>query len=309
MCDVFEIDVWEHSDFFAGSSCVFGVFDGLHVGHQLMIAEALATRPPEGRAIAITFDMDPDEVFAPDRLKKLFTNEERLRMLADSGVDAVAVLPFSPEFAALSPEAFLEHVFGGGVPAYVHVGVDFGFGRFGAGRVADMRAWGEPRGMTVVGHELFTMDGMPITATRIRKELAEGRVEHAARLLGRPYHLSGTVVRGRGSGSDFGFPTANLDVGRSFICVADGVYGCRVEVDGATYNAAVCIGIPPTFEGVAKQQVEVHLIDFAGDLYGREIRVDFIQYIRPNRVFTGIDELIATLHANVETIRETQPLS
>lgn len=308
MCETVRIDVWEQSGFFAGSSCVFGVFDGLHVGHQLMIGEALATRPAGGRAIAITFDVDPDEVFAPARLKKLFTNAERLQMLAESGVDAVAVLPFSPEFAALSPESFLEHVFGGGAPAYVHVGVDFGFGRYGAGHVEDMRAWGESRGMAVVGHELFTMDGLPITATRIRAELAEGHVEDAARLLGRPYHLSGTVVHGRGSGAGFGFPTANLDVGGSLICVADGVYGCRVDIDGQPCNAAVCIGIPPTFEGTARQQVEVHLIDFSGDLYGREIRVDFIQHIRPNRVFASIDELARTLEANVQTIRETQPL-
>ncbi|MBR3258576.1 MAG: riboflavin biosynthesis protein RibF [Eggerthellaceae bacterium] len=308
MAEIVTLDIAQGGDFFAGTSCVFGVFDGFHVGHQLMVAEALATKPEGERAIAITFDIDPDEVFAPNRLKKILTNEDRLAALAASGVDAVAVLPFSREFAALSPEAFLEAVFGEGAPAFVHVGVDFAFGRFGSGHVDDMRAWGEPRGMTVVGHELFRMDDGPITATRIRGLLAEGRVGEANRLLGRPYALSGNVVHGRGSGAVFGIPTANLDVRQTHICVGDGVYGCRAEVDGAPYNAAVCIGIPPTFEDEAKQQVEVHLIDFDGDLYGRDLRIEFLQFIRPNRVFSGIDELVATLRDNIATIRATQPL-
>ncbi|MBR2790395.1 MAG: riboflavin biosynthesis protein RibF [Eggerthellaceae bacterium] len=306
MAEIVTLDTARVGDFFAGTSCVFGVFDGFHVGHRLMVAEALATKPEGGRAVAITFDIDPDEVFAPTRLKKLLSNEERLAALAASGVDAVAVLPFSREFAAQTPEAFLESVFGEGTPAFVHVGADFAFGRFGAGHVEDLRAWGEPRGMTVVGHELFSMDGAPITATRIRNLLAKGCVAEANRLLGRPYALMGRVVHGRGSGTGFGIPTANLDVSQHCICVADGVYGCRTEIDGVTYNAAVCIGIPPTFEGRAKQQVEVHIIDFAGDLYGRELRIAFVQFIRPNRVFSGVEELVATLQDNIATIRATQ---
>ena len=307
MAEIVTLDMASVGDFFAGSSCVFGVFDGFHVGHQLMVGEALATRPEGGRVIAITMDIDPDEVFARGRLKKLLTNEERLEMLAASGVDAVAVLPFSPELAAMSPVDFLEAIFGEGAPAYMHVGVDFGFGRFGAGGVEDLRAWGEPRGMTVVGHELFRLDGCPITATRIRGLLADGRVDAAARLLGRPYHITGTVVHGRGSGAAFGIPTANLDVPPALLCTGEGVYGCRTVIDGRACNAAVCIGIPPTFEGRAKQQVEAHILDFDGDVYGRAITLEFVQFIRPNRVFASLDELIATLRDNIATIRDSQP--
>ena len=302
------LDIASVGAFFAGSSCVFGVFDGFHVGHQLMVKEALATRTPGGRAIAITFDVDPDEVFAPARLKKLTTNEERLRLLAASGVDAVAVLPFSREFAALTPVDFLDAVFGGGAPAFLHVGADFGFGRRGSGHVADLVAWGEPRGMNVVGHELFSFDGEPISATRIRNLLSKGHVARACALLGRMYALEGQVVHGRGSGTAFGIPTANLDIPQQLICVGDGVYGCRCIVGGRAYNAAVCVGIPPTFEGKAKQKVEVHLIDFAGDLYGEPLRVEFVQFIRMNRVFASTDELIATLRRNIAAIRQTQPL-
>ncbi|MBQ3385751.1 MAG: riboflavin biosynthesis protein RibF [Eggerthellaceae bacterium] len=308
MAEIVTLDIARVGDFFAGTSCVFGVFDGFHVGHQLMVAEALATRPEGGRAVAITFDIDPDEVFAPARLKKLLSNGDRLAALAASGVDDVAVLPFSREFAAQTPEAFLESVFGDGSPAFVHVGVDFAFGCFGSGHVDDLRVWGESRGMTVVGHELFSMDGGPITATRIRNLLLEGRIPEANRLLGRPYALSGKVVHGRGSGASFGIPTANLDVSQSSICVGEGVYGCRVDVDGTLYNAAVCIGIPPTFESLAKQQVEVHLLDFRGNLYDRELKVEFVRFIRPNRVFPSVDALVAELKANIAEIAATQPL-
>ena len=308
MAEIVHIDMSRPGELFAGSSCVFGVFDGFHVGHQLMVKEALATRTGGGRVLAITFDIDPDEVFAKGRLKKLLTNERRIEALASSGVDAVAVLPFSREFAALLPDDFLDAVFGQGAPAVIHVGVDFGFGRFGAGHVPELSAWAESHGMQVVGHELFRMDGEPITATRVRTLLATGDVHEASRLLGRPYEMSGVVAHGRGAGAAFGIPTANLEVTPQLLCVGDGVYGCRCVIDGATYNAAVCIGIPPTFEGVARQQVEAHVMDFDGDLYGRELTLEFVQYIRPNRVFSGTEELISTLQDNIATIRETQPL-
>ena len=308
MAEIVRIDITAPGEFFAGTSCVFGVFDGFHLGHRFMVDCALETKPEEGRAIAITMDIDPDEVFAPGRLKKLLTNDERLRMLAESGVDAVAVLPFTSELAALSPESFLETLFGGGAPSFLHVGEDFRFGCRGAGTVDDLTRWGEGRGMAVVGHPLFTLDGEAVTATRIRHLLAEGNVQAAGKLLGRSYAITGTVVRGRGSGRTFGIPTANLDVPQNLICVKDGVYGCRCAVEGRPFNAAVCMGIPPTFESRAKQPIEVHIIDFDGDIYGHALTIGFAQFIRENRVFASVDELIATLRENIAAIRATQPL-
>ncbi len=308
MAEIAYINPFEAGDFFSGTSCVFGVFDGFHRGHQFMVHQAQATATPGAPVVAITFDIDPDEVFAPTRIKKLMSNDMRIATLASSGVDKVAVLKFTQAFAAQLPEEFLENLFGGGVPATIHIGVDFGFGKYGKGNVSDMAAWGEPRGMHVIGHELFEAEGAPVTATRIRQLLSEGKVEPAAALLGRPYSAEGTVVHGRGSGTEFGIPTANVQLPDNQVCVAEGVYGATVEVDGVTYNAAVCIGIPPTFADAAKQQVEVHIIDFDGNLYGRRLQINFIQYIRPNRVFSGVDELVATLKDNIATIRATQPL-
>lgn len=185
------------------ASVAFGVFDGVHEGHRFIIGEAVNTAREEGRASAvITFDIDPDEVFAADRLKKLMTNEARIAKLAELDVDAVVVLPFSREFAAQSPEDFLDACFGGGVPeAHIHIGSDFHFGRKAAGNVESLRVWGAERGMEVHGHELLSEGGRPVTATRIRGLLSEGRAREAADLLGRPYELSGLVRPGPRRGS------------------------------------------------------------------------------------------------------------
>ena len=154
--------------FLAGASVAFGVFDGVHEGHRFIIGEAVASaREEAARSAVITFDIDPDEMFAPGGLKKLMTNEARIAKLAELDVDAVVVLPFSREFAAQAPADFLEVCFGGGVPRHIHIGSDFRFGNRAAGNVEDPRAWGAERGMEVHGHELVAERGVPVTSTRI----------------------------------------------------------------------------------------------------------------------------------------------
>ena len=235
------------------ASVAFGVFDGVHEGHRFIIGEAVNTAREEGRASAvITFDIDPDEVFAADRLKKLMTNEARIAKLAELDVDAVVVLPFSREFAAQSPEDFLNACFGGGVPSHIHIGSDFHFGRKASGNVESLRVWGAER-MEVHGHELVAEGGRPVTATRIRGLLSEGRAREAADLLGRPYELSGLVRPGRGEGRDFGFATAKLEVPPMLLAVGEGVYACYAVVNGARYKAAVNVGVPATFADTAKE--------------------------------------------------------
>lgn len=287
------------------ASVAFGVFDGVHEGHRFIIGEAVNTAREEGRPSAIiTFDIDPDEVFAADRLKKLMTNETRIAKLAELDADAVVVLPFSREFAAQSPEDFLNACFGGGVPSHIHIGSDFHFGRKAAGNVESLRAWGAERGMEVHGHELVAEGGRPVTATRIRGLLSEGRAREAADLLGRPYELSGIVRPGRGEGRDFGFATANLEVPPLLLAVGEGVYACYVIVNGARYKAAVNVGIPATFADTAKENIEVHILDFNEDIYGQDIEVEFIEWLRPMRTFESTDELIATVMGNIAWVRE-----
>ena len=170
----------------SGSSCAFGVFDGVHKGHRFLIDQARSSAAQNGGScVVLTFDIDPDELFHPDRLHKLLSNEERLGMLAGSGVDAVAVLRFDRDFAALEPSAFLRETFGGNLPACIHVGWDIRFGNKACGDLATLESWGRDNGVRVFGHELFEQGGAPITATRIRLLLEDGDIEGAKRLLGR----------------------------------------------------------------------------------------------------------------------------
>lgn len=298
-------DVAYDEAFLAGASVAFGVFDGVHEGHRFIIGEAANTaREGGGRSAVITFDIDPDEIFAAGRLKKLMTNEARIAKLAELDVDAVVVLPFSREFAAQSPEDFLDACFGAGVPAHIHIGSDFHFGRKAAGNVESLKRWGAARGMEVHGHELLAEGGVPVTATRIRGLLAEGNPRDAAELLGRPYTLTGIVRPGRGAGHDFGFATANLEVAPELLAIGEGVYACYAVVDGERFKAAVNVGIPATFADTAKENIEVHILDFDRDIYGQPIEVEFIEWLRPMRAFDSTDELIATVMGNIAWVRE-----
>lgn len=305
MADIVLIDEGERAHAaLAGSSCAFGVFDGVHRGHRSLLDAAVAdARARSGRAVALTFDIDPDELFHPDRLRKLMSNEARLAVLAETGVDHIVVLRFTREFGAHGPEAFLDETFGPSVPATLHVGCDFRFGARAAGTLVDLAVWGERTGMGVVGHELKTADGDPITATRIRLLLAACRLDEARELLGRPYRLVGTVRPGRGEGRDMGFRTANLIVAPALQVLGEGVYAAWAEVDGARYKAAVSVGVSPMFADRTEAFCEVHLLDFEGDLYGRQIAIDFEELLRPMMAFDSVEELIATVTADIERVR------
>lgn len=305
MVEIFEVRKGSAAGLLQGCACSFGVFDGVHEGHRFIIGRAAeAARELGASCVVITFDRDPDELFHADRLKKLMSNEERLSVLASLDVDAVAVLPFTREFAAQTPSGFLAATFGDAVPASLHVGKDFRFGAKASGGIADLAAWGSSRGMRAFGHELLLEDGTPVTSTRIRKLLSEGKVEAAADLLLRPYSVSGTVQAGRGEGREFGFRTANLQVPDMFKCLGDGVYAAYAWVDGARYKAAVSCGVAPTFADEAKANVEAHILDFEGDLYGKTIKLEFMNWLRPMMTFPNVEKLVATVTSNINWVRE-----
>ena len=289
---------------FNGSSCAFGVFDGLHKGHRYLLDSAIASARDNGaRSIAITFDIDPDEVFHPDRLKKLMRNADRLEALAASGVDDVAVLPFTPEFYSRNPEEFLRATFPNGAPSHMHVGEDFRFGARAAGTVDTLQSWGDCVGCEVCAHKLVSADGKPITATRIRLLLLDCKVDEAMRLLGHPYALRETVQKGRGDGADFGFATANLQVKPHDRVLGEGVYAAYAIVGDTRYKAAVSVGVSPTFKAQSTANMEAHIIDFSDDLVDQPITLEFVAYLRPMIKFETTEELISTVKSNIDWVR------
>lgn len=289
---------------FAGSSCAFGVFDGLHEGHRYLIDRAIETGANCRRSIAITFDIDPDEVFHAERLKKLMRNADRIEALAATGVDDVVVLPFVASLYSLAPREFLASAFSAGAPAHLHVGEDFRFGAKAAGTVADLAKWGAQAGCEVHAHKLISADGLPITATRIRKHLLSCELDDAARLLGHPYTLRETVQRGRGEGAGFGFATANLQVKPHDRVLGEGVYAAYATIGGVRYKAAASVGVSPTFEATSTANMEVHVLDFEGDLVGQAITVEFVKHLRPMRKFDSTEELIACVTADIQWVRD-----
>jgi len=289
---------------FEASSCAFGVFDGVHRGHQFLIECAKEyAREFGGSSIALTFDTDPDEMFHPDFLQKLMTNEDRLEVLAQSGVDKVVVLPFTVIFAAYNPWEFLNKTFKGFAPHSLHIGSDFRFGAKALGTVEELKAWGESVGTKVFAHELESIDGAPVSSTRIRALLSEGKIEKANELLGRPYFLKSTVMPGRGHGVDLGFRTANLRITHMIQALGDGVYAAWASCGGKRFKAAVSVGVSPMFEKSTTATCEVHILDFSGDLYGCDIKVEFLNFLRPMIHFESPEQLSETVLSNIDWVR------
>ncbi len=298
-------DAFDDCACLGAASIAIGVFDGVHRGHHRLIDAVVRDARARGcKAVVVTFDPDPDVVVSPSPAQKLMTTADRLHALAQTGVDAVVAVPFTPAVAALDHVSFLKLVSRVVDIRSIRVGSDFRLGRGGASGVAEMQAWGAEHGVDVYGHELLCVDGQAICATRIRQELRQGHVELADELLGRPYMLRGVVAGGRHQGSDMGFPTANIQVPDGIQVPADGVYEGLVLVDDTVWPAAVNVGLPPTYaDDAASAHLEANLIGYTGDLYGASVSLAFTRWLRPSRVFDSLDELIATVEGNIDDIR------
>lgn len=286
-------------------SIAIGAFDGFHIGHARLIAEAVDDARSRGvSCVAVTFDPDPDCVVGPGPSLKLLGSSGRLRALAASGVDAVLVVPFTAELAALDHAAFFERVLAAAMNVVsVHVGSDFRLGRGGASTVDVMAAWGAAHGVDIVGHDLVLDGGRCVCATRIRAALSEGRLDEARRELGRRPMIEGVVGPGRGQGAGMGFPTANVAVPSGMQMPADGVYSAYALVDGAAWPAAVNVGIPPMFaSSSASSRLEANLLGFTGDLYGKRMAIAFDCFLRPSVRFASTEELIETVLADISHV-------
>jgi len=281
--------------------CSIGVFDGVHTGHATLVRDAVLLAARLGvEAYAVTFDRDPDQVVTPDSAApQLLTLAEKAELLCDLGVNAVLVVPFDSRVASLAPSEFFSDVLLAAVdPVAIVVGEDFRFGHRAQGDVDLLRALARPRGVDVVAHALVTAEGEPVTSTRIRALVARGRVAEAGRLLGRPHRVAGTVVRGRGEGAAIGVPTANVDPVPFAALPAPGVYAGRARVGLDRWPAAISAGRPPSFVE-ATAELEVHLIGFEGDLYGRALSVEFLDRLRDQRRFESAEDLLRAMRSDI----------
>ncbi len=299
--------LWTEDTPSIGAACAaIGVFDGVHVGHQALVRDAVGIARAEGLAsVVVTFDRDPDQVVSPvTAAPQLLDLTDKMELLAGLGPEVILVVPFTERLAAMPPLVFMDSVLLAALePRAVVVGYDFRFGHRAEGDVDALVRYGRENGFTVVAHDLVSEDGEPVTSTRIRHLVASGDVAGAARLLGRPHRVKGAVVRGRAEGAALGAPTANLAVGPYTALPSDGVYAGRVTVDGAAYAAGVSVGIPPTFPE-AVSELEVHLIDFSGDLYGTTVMVEFVERLRDQRRFEAHEDLAAAIAADLVRSRE-----
>lgn len=293
-----------------------GAFDGVHLGHQTVIAEVQRRAAERGVASAVvTFDVHPATIVRPDSAPKLLTNLSRkLELLEALGVDVVYVIEFDEDRASTTAEAFVDDVFVDRLGVQeILVGSDFNFGKGREGTVAFLTERGKDLGFAVEGLDLIRSSDdatEPVSSTAIRRALVGGDVEAAAEMLGRPFEIHGTVVEGDQRGRTIGFPTANVLLSPEMARPANGVYACRyITPDGVSHAAAVNVGVRPTFYEVADAAVlEAHLLDFpaageSGDLYGQVAKVQFLSFLRSERRFNGIDELKAQLATDIAETR------
>lgn len=289
------------------SVVTIGKFDGVHRGHRAVL-ERLVADADGRRTVAVTFDRHPAALFAPDEAPApLLSASQKTEALLTLGLDLVVVLPFTREFAALEPDAFVDQVLVDGLCAErVLVGADFRYGSRGAGTVATLRTAGSRAGFVVeVIDDVREFDGTRLSSTGVRTMLDEGRITDATEALGRPHRIRSTVVPGHQRGRELGYPTANLARDAEGFIPADGVYACWLHVDDDRYGAAVSIGNNPTFGDVPEKTIEAHAIDAHLDLYGKTVELEFIAYIRPMQKFPSADALAEQMGRDELRIRET----
>ncbi|MFF2908606.1 bifunctional riboflavin kinase/FAD synthetase [Paenibacillus sp. NPDC057934] len=283
-----------------------GQFDGLHLGHVSVIASAVALARKEGVPAAVmTFHPHPKDVMGKGDYEGYLTPQaDKQKLLADMGVDILYIVEFNEQLSRVSPQNFVSVML---LPLQITtavVGFDFRFGYQGEGDVDMLRQLGAGL-MNVETAPPFLLNGEKVSSSGIRKSLQNGELELANAWFGRFYHLRGMVGHGEKRGRTIGFPTANLQLDDRFVTPAKGVYAVRVFYNDQVLHGVMNVGVKPTFhEGVIAPNFEVHLFDFAGDLYDQHLKVELVSYIRPERKFDSIQALIAQIGQDSETAKQ-----
>ncbi len=290
-----------------------GFFDGIHKGHQSVLLDTIQrAREINGEAWALTFDRHPLSVLAPAKAPAMLTTrEERLEHFAALGMDGVLMLPFTRQLAALEPEAFVQRLCrpmrdasANGL-SEIRCGANWRFGAYATGTPELLAKLGERYGFRVVIVSYALYQGEEISSTRIRQAIRDGALQHATAMLGRPYAVQGTVVRGYHRGTKLGFPTANLKINAD-VLPPDGVYVTLATLNGKTYPAVSNLGLNPTFRGAHEQHVlETHVLDYTGgDLYAQPLRVAFVARLRDEIKFDTQEALVEQIRRDCDQARK-----
>jgi riboflavin kinase/FMN adenylyltransferase len=284
-----------------------GSFDGVHLGHQAIVRKlASGARAAGSPAVVLTFFPHPSVVLGKRKDPfYLTTSEERAALLGESGADVVITHPFDLQVAATTAVDFISRLKQQLGIAHLLVGYDFALGRDREGDVPALRKFGEEFGYTLETMPAVEINGEVVSSSRIRAALVEGAVQKAAQLLGRPYRISGQVIAGDGRGRSIGIPTANLEVWAERVIPKSGVYVCQALAGGKTWGAVSNIGVRPTFETQpVPARVEAHILDFDTQIYGEEIRLDFLARLRDEQRFPDVQALVAQIHQDIQRARE-----
>jgi riboflavin kinase/FMN adenylyltransferase len=295
------------------TALTIGKFDGVHLGHRAILSrlqEAAQTRLLE--PAVFTFTHNPLAQLAPEKCPPAVSSpNQRLELLAEAGVGVTLMVEFDDEFPGhgkirnLEPEEYVSTVLLGVMRAkYIQVGSNFRFGKEGRGTPELLQRLGKQLDFEVEITGDVSVGGKQVSSSLVRELLSRGEVSDAGTLLGRPVQVRGTVTHGAARGQDLGFPTANLSADFEGLAPVDGVYAGNATVGDSTYQAAISVGGNPTFTPDAPSRVEVYLLDFAEDIYGQTMTVDFIERVRPTTRFNSVDELIAEMNRDVDRVRE-----
>ena len=303
--EVIHLDVQDNTVYEPAVICV-GYFDGLHRGHMTLIRKTLQAAAERNRKSALfTFDPDPAVTVAGARdIRHITPLAEKLRLLDETGIDIVYILSFTKETSQLSHQDFTSFFVRTLRPEAIICGFDYHYGMGGRGTYETLR---QETVCPVYVIESVDESGTKISSTRIIQCIQRGDVKEASILLGRYYSVSGKVVHGRGKGHLYGFPTANVHIEHEYIRPMPGVYSGYLTVNGISYKSMINIGHNPTYNYRSHLSVEAHILDFSDDIYEEEVRVAFVDFMRPERRFGSADELLEQLGKDRERVREELP--
>lgn len=282
-----------------------GTFDGLHLGHTDVINTARDYAERSGLKLAVfTFSNHPLALIRPDLVPvRIISAEEKIKLLESFGVDYLINIPFTEDFAALSPDEFLDRLACFNYRCLV-VGENFTYGFLGSGKTETLERSGRKNGFDVIVRPLVKINGNVVSSTGIRNLIQAGHIEYANRMLGRAYSITGTIVHGEQRGRKLGFPTANIELLHGEMAVpAPGVYAVTVSIEGSIYEGMGNIGNNPTFNDVEHARLEVNLFNCSGDLYGKTMSVQFHKYIRAEKRFSGVEELCRQIKEDKKAIK------